>query len=98
MDAMDMVAAVKTALGITGDFHDSAIEGYINEVNAYLTAAGVPPDLINTQATVGVVSRGVADLWNYGTGSGRLSRYFYERVIQLSAGSKAESEVENNGD
>lgn len=88
-----MVDAVKTALGITGTYHDSTIEGYITEVNAYLTAAGVPEALLNTRATVGVVARGVADLWNYGTGSGRLSRYFYERVIQLSTG----GEEENNG-
>ena len=79
---MTSVSTVKTALGITGDYHDAAIQLYINEVVAYLNDAGVP----SAKITDGVVARGVADLWNYGAGDGKLSPYFYERAIQLSAG------------
>jgi len=30
------------------------------------------------------VARGVADLWSYGAGGGKLSEYFMQRAIQLS--------------
>ena len=34
--------------------------------------------------TTGVVARGVADLWDYGSGSGQLSTYFKQRATQLA--------------
>lgn len=69
---------VKSALGITGEYQDDTIEQYIDEVVAFLTRAGV------TDISVGIVSRGVSDLWNYGGGSGKLSDYFMQRATQLS--------------
>lgn len=85
MPAFDMLATVKAALGITGSYLDATISLYIAEVNEYLTDAGVPSAIVGTEQTAGVVSRGVADLWNYGGGAGVLSPYFYERVIQLAS-------------
>lgn len=85
-DAFNMLESVKSALGITGDYQDGTLNVYIDEVNEYLQAAGVPSSIIGTKASAGVVARGVADLWNYGAGEGKLSPYFYERVIQLSTG------------
>lgn len=85
-DDFDLLESVKTALGITGEYMDGTIQLYIDEVNEYLTSAGVPDTMLYTQQTAGVVTRGVADLWNYGGGMGVLSPYFYERVIQLAAG------------
>lgn len=82
----DMLAAVKAALNITGTYQDSALQQYIDEVNEYLVSAGVPVSKIGTKSTAGTVTRGVADLWNYGAGQGTLSSYFYERVIQLASG------------
>lgn len=84
----DMLSAVKAALNITGTYQDSALQQYIDEVNEYLVSSGVPVSIINTKVTAGTVSRGVADLWNYGAGQGKLSQYFYERAIQLSSGGK----------
>ncbi len=69
---------VKSALGITGEYQDDTIEQYIDEVVAFLTRAGV------TDISVGIVSRGVSDLWNYGGGGGKLSDYFMQRATQLS--------------
>ncbi|MBR5948166.1 MAG: phage head-tail connector protein [Clostridia bacterium] len=88
MADLDMLTTVKLALGITGDYQDGALQVYIDEVNEYLRAAGVPPAVIGTQATAGTVARGVSDLWNYGAGEGKLSPYFHERVIQLTVGRK----------
>lgn len=85
-DDFSMLETVKTALGITGDYLDGTIALYIAEVGEYLASAGVPSTVIGTQQTAGVVTRGVADLWNYGGGAGVLSPYFYERAIQLSTG------------
>lgn len=78
MDAM--LNDVKTALGITGTYQDETVNQYILEVKAFLIDAGVKKNNI----TVGVVSRGVSDLWNYGAGKGRLSEYFIQRATQLA--------------
>lgn len=82
---MNILDSVKNALGITGDFLDDTIQVFIDEVNYYLMSAGVPSEKINSRETYGIVARGVADLWNYGGGNGKLSPYFAERVIQLAA-------------
>jgi hypothetical protein len=71
---------VKSALGITGDFQNDTIQIYFDEVINYLEDAGVDENNI----TKGIVARGVSDLWNYGTGEGRFSEYFYQRAKQLA--------------
>ena len=71
---------VKEMLGITGDYQDATLVGYINEVEAFLEDAGVKKSNI----TNGIVARGVSDLWNYGAGEGTLSEYFKLRATQLS--------------
>lgn len=80
MTAGELLTNVKNALGITGEYQDNTLSEYITEVVAYLTDAGVSADNI----TAGIVSRGVADLWNYGSGGGKLSEYFMQRATQLS--------------
>lgn len=71
---------IKNNLGITGDYQDATIQGYMDEVIGFITDAGVSASNI----TSGVVARGVSDLWNYGAGEGKLSEYFIWRVTQLS--------------
>lgn len=78
-----MLEKVKLALGVTGEYLDATIQIYIDEVNAYLLDAGVPHEKINSTETVGIVARGVSDLWNYGSGDGKLSPYFFQRASQL---------------
>ena len=75
-----MLENVKTALGITGTYQDATIQIYIDEVMAFLVAAGIPEQNIS----VGIVVRGVADLWNYGGADGKLSPYFMQRASQLA--------------
>lgn len=75
---------VKIALGVTGNYQDSVISFYIAETKAYLKSAGIDPRVIDMPESFGVIARGVADLWNYGSGSGQLSPYFKERAMQLS--------------
>ena len=75
-----MLDGVKNALGIVGDYQDDTLTEYIDEVVAFLKDAGVKEQNI----TIGVVARGVSDLWNYGAGEGKLSSYFMQRATQLS--------------
>lgn len=74
-----MLTDVKNLLGITGTYQDDTIQGYINEVVAFLVDSGIP----SADITPGIVARGVADLWNYGGNTGKLSEYFMQRAAQL---------------
>lgn len=77
---MVTLADVKNALGITGTYQDNTLQVFMNEVIAYLEDAGVSASNI----TAGIVARGVSDLWDYGSGTGKLSSYFHERAAQLA--------------
>lgn len=75
-----MLAAVKQALNVTGDYQNDCLTQFINEVTSFLVEAGVK----QANITAGIVTRGVADLWNYGSADGKLSEYFMQRASQLS--------------
>lgn len=77
---MVTLSDVKSALGITGDYQDSTLQMWMDEVVAVLKDAGVNESTM----TVGIIARGVSDLWNYGAGDGKLSPYFMQRATQLS--------------
>ncbi len=81
-----ILTGVKNALGITGTYMDDTINVYIEEVTDYMSNAGVTDSIIF--ASVGVIARGVNDLWNNSAGNGKLSPYFYDRVTQLVMRSK----------
>lgn len=80
MTVENYLADVKNALGIQGTYQDLTLKVYIEEVVTFLTDAGVDSNKI----TSGIVARGVSDLWDYGTGTGKLSDYFMQRATQLS--------------
>ena len=89
----DILAKVKSALGITGEYQDATLQVYIDEVIAYMVSAGVPDEVINSSLSAGVIARGVTDLWNYNGGAGKLSDYFYQRVSQLAYSTPITEEV-----
>lgn len=76
----DLLAKVKNALGIVGEYQDDTLKEYITEVKEFLIDAGVSEKNI----TSGIVARGVSDLWNYGSGGIGFSQYFLQRVVQLA--------------
>jgi len=76
----ELLASVKSALGILGEYQDETLSVYIAEVKSFLLGAGID----NSKITAGLVARGVSDLWNYGAGNGKLSDYFLQRATQLS--------------
>ena len=75
-----LLADVKAALNIGGTYQDAALQQYIAEVKEFLAGAGVKAD----KMTPGLIARGVADLWAYGAGDGKLSDYFMMRAIQAA--------------
>lgn len=81
---VELLARVKSALGITGNYQDDTLSIYIYEVKEYMKAGGVSSDVINSTLAVGAISRGVADIWNYSAGDADFSSYFMQRVIQLA--------------
>ena len=84
LSRFEMLEKVKTALGITGEYQDDTIQIYLDEVVAYLKDAGVSEDILASDVATGIIVRGVADLWNYGSGGTTLSPYFMQRAIQLA--------------
>ena len=74
------VEDIKKALGITGEYFDELLTIYMDTTKAYLRNAGVSDENMN----VGVVARGVADLWNYGAGKGEWSKVFIDMASQLA--------------
>lgn len=89
----ELLEKVKTALNITGNYHDESLKIYINECIDFLRFAGVPEDILKSTSIIGVVCRGVTDLWNYGAGEGKLSEYFCQRATQLAYGKGVQTNV-----
>lgn len=84
MTSEEQLAKVKEALGIEGEYHDSRLLLYMNEVKEFLRGSGIPEAVLSSSQIIGTLTRGVSDLWNYGAGEGKLSEYFLMRVTQLS--------------
>lgn len=86
----DMLVKVKQSLNIMGEQFDATLQLYIDEVKGFLASAGVRENVLGSTLAVGCISRGVADLWNYGNGDTKLSEYFYQRAAQLRSVEVAE--------
>lgn len=86
MTDTELLAKVKQGLAISGDYQDSTLKIYIDEVKQFLISAGVKRSVVESDRSVGCILIGVNDLWNYAAGDIKFSDYFNKRVIQLSAG------------
>ncbi len=84
----ELLKEVKTRIGITGTYQDGAISGHIQDAKDFMLDAGVSKETMQTNRIIGAVTRGVSDLWNYGSGDGEFSAYFFQRVAQLCYGGK----------
>ncbi len=92
MTQEEQLQAVKEGMNISGDYQDKALLVYLREAREYLLDAGVSKEILDTEKAIGILARGVTDLWNYGAGNGKLSPYFKERAIQLIYKSKEGNE------
>lgn len=77
---------IKAALGIGNGIPDATLNVWLSDVKDYMLNAGVPNSVINAPTTIGTLTRGVADSWNYGAGNTGYSTLFKERVAQLAIG------------
>ena len=84
MTDSELLKKVKTGLSVSGTYQDDTLQLYIDEVKEFMRNAGVTQTVIDGPESVGVIIRGVSDLWNYGSGNTELSPYFMQRVAQLS--------------
>lgn len=80
------ITQIKAALGIGDGIPDETITVWLTDVKDYMLNAGVPTSVINAQTSIGTLTRGVADSWNYGAGNTGFSTLFKERVAQLALG------------
>lgn len=90
MTDLELLTKIKNGLGITGDFQNDTLQVYIDEVKAFMKSAGVKESVIQDEKSVGCIMRGVADLWNYGSGDAELSSYFKMRLLQLKVETESE--------
>lgn len=81
MTDAELLKEVKKRMGVTGEYQDDTLTGYIQDVKDFLLDAGVDSEILRTNEVIGVVTRGVFDLWIYGSG---FSSYFFQRVTQLA--------------
>lgn len=89
----EILTKVKEALGITGEYQDNTLSVYIEDVKQFMIDGGVKSSVVNSNKAIGAIVRGVADLWNYGTGATEFSTYFLQRMSQLAY---LDEEVESN--
>ena len=92
MTDTELLSEVKKRIGVTGDYQNDVISGHIQDVKDYMIDAGVSDSVRNSSAISGAVTRGVSDMWDYGSGKGEFSAYFMQRVTQLTY-----RESDNNG-
>ena len=77
---MVLLEEIKKRLSIPGEYHDGLLLGLAEDVKHYMLSSGVKQSVIESEKSIGCISRGVLDLWtkeNY-------SELFLQRVIQLS--------------
>lgn len=84
MTDAELLTEVKKRIGITGDYQDDTLTGHIQDVKDFMQDAGVSEEVLQTNKIIGAVTRGVSDLWDYGSGNGEFSPYFFQRVTQLA--------------
>lgn len=81
------IVKIKLALGI-GAIPDATIEVWLTDVKDAMKRAGCSDSVINADTSIGTLTRGVSDLWNYGAGDTEFSTVFLQRVSQLALGGK----------
>ncbi len=78
--------AVKVSLLLqrsTDESFLSVLPLYCSEAQQVIKNAGVKDTVAESAKAVGVIARGVLDLWNFGAGEGKFSPLFFQLVEQL---------------
>lgn len=83
LTAEQTLAGVKERLSITDTASDDTIEALIADVKAFAQGAGCTAGILATDSAIGMIAKGVADLWEAAGGKGSYSPIFTMRLIQL---------------
>ena len=81
----EILQEVKTRLTITDTFHDKMLKAFIEDTKDYLRAVGITEEILSDKKSLGILARGVVDLWNNSPSDGSFSSIFTQRAIQLRA-------------
>lgn len=76
-----MLEKVKKSLGITGNYQDDIIQGWIDEIKQLMIDGGIAPSIVNDEKSAGVIARGIDDVCFQ---KSNLSTYFWQRATQLA--------------
>jgi hypothetical protein len=86
MTNAEILVAVKSGMGISGDYQDTTLQTYINDIQNFMLDAGVSETMVSDSSAIGCILRGVIDTWDYGNGSAGFSDIFKMRLSQLTSG------------
>lgn len=90
MTTSEQITKIKKGLGIAEGIPDETVEIWLTDVKDFMKNAGVPDHVINASTTIGLLARGVSDIWNYGDSEKTdFSVVFKQRVAQLSLGRRS---------
>ena len=81
----ELLQEIKTRLAITDTYHDKMLTCFIQDTKDYLISVGITEELLSNSKALGLLARGVVDLWNNKPSDGKFSQVFYQRAIQLRA-------------
>lgn len=81
----EILQEVKIRLAITDTYHDKLLSSFIQDTKDYLTSVGITDEILTDKKALGILARGVVDLWNNKPSDGEFSKVFYQRAIQLRA-------------
>ena len=92
MTEVEQLNEIKKGLGVSGSYQDEALLRHLKDVKAFCTTAGVNPETLNSDASVGLLIRGVADSWTQESGKTQFSLMFTQRLVQLIAQSNMQED------
>lgn len=81
----EILQEVKKRLAITDTYHDDLLASFIQDTKDYLISVGITDEILTDKKALGILARGVVDLWNNKPSDGEFSKVFYQRAIQLRA-------------
>ena len=83
MSDAELLAKVKSGLGLFGEYTDDTISLKMLAVKQYMVNAGVTTEQVETELGIVTLTVGVNDLWNLTSGEVKLSFAFDILMTQL---------------
>ena len=85
MTEQEVFDSVYAAMGFADKTNVNQIRPFYDDVVDFIQSAGITDNIILSGKVCGLIARGCMDLWDYGSGAGQLSDYFYKRLNQLKS-------------